>query len=187
VPNPIESALRTGGSLSVAVIRPVARGMSDAAIAGVDAVLDSRLAAEVVDRVAASPLVGRALGAALEGPLLDVLARDLVRYRVAERLLSDGLVEQTTTRVLESEELWLLVEEIARSPAVTDAIARQSVGFADVVAGGVRARSRSADTWLEQRARRVLRRRPAPADEAVPPPDVVPPPDGVPPPDAAPP
>jgi hypothetical protein len=173
--SPVESALRAGGTLGAAVIRPVARGMSDAAIAGVDAVLDSRLAAEVVDRVAASPLVGRALGAALEGPLLDVLARDLVRYRVAERLLSDGLVEQTTTRVLESEELWLLVEEIARSPAVTDAIARQSVGFADVVAGGVRARSRNADTWLEQRARRVLRRRPAPADDAVPPPDAAPP------------
>ena len=186
MPNPIESALRTGGSLGAAVIKPVARGMSDAAIAGVDAVLDSRLAAEVVDRVAASPLVGRALGAALEGPLLDVLARDLVRYRVAERLLSDALVEQTTTRVLESEELWLLVEEIARSPAVTDAIARQSVGFAEVVAGGVRARSRSADTWLEQRARRMLRRRADPTDP-VPPPDAVPPPDTVPPPDAAPP
>ena len=87
--------------------------------------------------------------------------------------------------MLESEELWLLVEEIARSPAVTDAIARQSVGFADVVAGGVRARSRSADTWLEQRARRMLRR--TDPTDPVPPPDAAPPPDAVPPPDAAPP
>lgn len=179
--SPFETVLRTGGALGAAVVRPVARRVNGAAIAGVDAVLDSRLAAEVVDRVAASPLVGRALEAALEGPLLDALARDLVRYRVAERLLSDGLVEQTRTRVLESEELWLLVEEIARSPAVTDAIARQSVGFADQVAGGVRTRSRSADTWLEQRARRLLRRR---RDE---PPDTAPPPEAMPPPDAVPP
>ena len=180
MPNPIESALRSGGRVGAAVARPVWRGVNDAVVAGVDAALDSRLAADVVDRVAASPLAGRAVRAALEGPLLDAVANDLVRYRVADRLLSDGLVEQATTRVLESEDLWFLVEEIARSPAVTDAIARQSVGFADVVAGGVRARSRSADTWLEQRARRVLRRRAAPPGE-VPPPDEVRPPDEVPP------
>jgi hypothetical protein len=160
--SPVESALRAGGTLGAAVVRPVAREVSDAAVAGLDAVLDSRLAAEMVERVAASPLAGRALRAALEGPLVEALARDLVRYRVADRLLSEELAEQTTARVLESEELWLLVEEIARSPAVTEAIARQSVGFADQVAGGVRARSRSADAWLELRARRILRRRPAP-------------------------
>lgn len=103
--------------------------------------------------------------AALEGPLVEALARDLVRSRVAERLLSEELAEQTTARVLESEELWLLVEDTARSPAVTEAIARQTVGFADQVAGGVRARSRSADAWLELRARRILRRRAARAPE----------------------
>jgi hypothetical protein len=44
---------------------------------------------------------------------------------------------------------------------VTDAIARQSVSFADQVAVGVRARSHDADAWLERAARRALRR-PAP-------------------------
>ena len=141
------------------------RGTSDAAVRALDTVLDSRLAGDVVERVAASPLAGRALRAALEGPLVEALARDLVRYRVADRLLSEELAEQATARVLESEELWLLVEEIARSPAVTAAIANQSVSFADQVAGGVRARSRSADDWLELRARRILRRRRAPAPE----------------------
>jgi hypothetical protein len=65
-------------------------------------------------------------------------------------------------RLLESEDLWLLVDEIARSPAVTEAITQQSLGFADQVAGGVRARSRSMDDWLEHKARRALRRGPAP-------------------------
>ena len=178
---PVDSVLRAGGAVGAAIARPVARRVSGAASAGLDAVLESRLAADVVERVLSSTLADRALRAALEGPLLDMVARDLVRYRVADRLLSDGLVEQTTTRVLESEDLWVLVEQIARSPAVTDAIARQSVGFADQVAGGVRARSRSADTWLEQRARRMLKRRGTKPPDSVPPPDPIPPPDAVPP------
>jgi hypothetical protein len=161
----VETVLRTGGYVGASLTRPVVRKASDAAVATLDAVLDSRLAADMVERVAASPLAGRALHAALEGPLVEALARDLVRYRVAERLLSEELAEQTAARVLESEELWVLVEAIARSPAVTAAIARQSVGFADQVAGGVRARSRSADAWLELRARRILRRRAAQAPE----------------------
>jgi hypothetical protein len=76
--------------------------------------------------------------------------------------MQSRLLDETVVRLLESDDLWLLVQEIARSPAVTAAITQQSVGFADQVAGGVRARSRNADAWLEQRARRLLRRRPVP-------------------------
>jgi hypothetical protein len=195
-----------GGWFGAAVMYPAVRRTGRVAVATLDGVLQSRLAGDLVERVAASPLAGRALGAALEGPLVEAVARDLVRYRVADRLLSEGLAEQTIERVLEgaelehvveaalesptverligtaiesrlvdeavvrllqSDDLWLLVEEIARSPAVTDAIARQSVGFADQVAGGVRARSRTADAWVERRARRLLRRDPAaPTSEA---------------------
>ena len=71
-------------------------------------------------------------------------------------------------RLLQSDDLWLVVDEVASSPAVTAAISRQSVSFAEEVAGGVRARSAGADAWLERRARRLLRRRaaPPPASEA---------------------
>ena len=64
------------------------------------------------------------------------------------------------SRIDQLKELWLLVEEIAESPAVTDAITQQGFGFADEVAGGMRARSRNADAWLERTARRALRRPP---------------------------
>jgi hypothetical protein len=166
---PVESVLRAGGSIGAAATRPVIRRAEGAAMATLDAVLDSRLAGDLAERVVASPLAGRALRGVLEGPLVEALARDLVRYRVADRLLTEGFVEQATARLLESDDLWLLVDEIASSPAVTAAITQQSVGFADQVAGGVRARSRSADAWLEGRARRVLKRRPAgPADVAPP-------------------
>jgi hypothetical protein len=146
----------------------IVRRINRAAVATLDSVVDSRLAGDVVERLAASPLAARAARGALQGPLVEALAADLVRYRVADRLLSEGLVAETTARVLESDDLWLVVDEIASSPAVTTAIAQQSISFADQVAGGVRSRSRNADAWLEQRARRAFRRRPAspPGSEA---------------------
>jgi hypothetical protein len=80
-------------------------------------------------------------------------------------VLESRLVDEAVQRVLDGEELWLVVDEIAKSPAVTEAIGRQSLSFADQVAGQVRNRSRSADARLEQAARRVLRRRAAPPPE----------------------
>jgi hypothetical protein len=41
------------------------------------------------------------------------------------------------------------------------------MGFADQVAGGMRARSRNADAWIESKVRQALGRRPP----AAPPPD----------------
>ena len=85
--------------------------------------------------------------------------------RLVGRVIQSKLLDEAVARLLESEELWLLVDEIARSPAVTEAITQQSLGFADQVAGGVRARSRTMDDWLERKARRALRRGPAPGSE----------------------
>ena len=179
MPSTLGGVLRLGG----VVLRPVTRAASDATLAVVDGVLESRLARDIVDR-------------ALAGPLLDTVARDLARYAVLERLadpLLDGetldrvaeaalespamdrlvarvidsrLVDEAVAQLLESEELWLVVEEVARSPAVTEAITQQGIGFADQVAGGVRARSRNADELLERVARRALRRAPAPPSDA---------------------
>jgi hypothetical protein len=80
--------------------------------------------------------------------------------RLVARAMDSRLVDETVARLLESEDLWLLVEEIAQSPAVTDAITQQSLGFADQVADNFRERSRSADAWLERAAHRALRRPP---------------------------
>jgi hypothetical protein len=93
--------------------------------------------------------------------LADRLLADGVIERTVERVFDDGrVIDELVTRLLASEDLWLLVDEIARSPAVTEAITKQSIGFADQVAGGVRTRSHNADAWLEGKARRALRRPP---------------------------
>jgi hypothetical protein len=79
-------------------------------------------------------------------------------------VLDSRLLDTSIARVLASEELWLVVDEVARSPAVTEAIAHQGAGFADQVAGELGERSRRADARLEGMVRRLLRRRPAPED-----------------------
>jgi hypothetical protein len=168
--------------------RAVGRRAEDLTLAALDAALASRLGAEVVDRVLTSELAGRAVSRALEGPLVDTVARDVVRFAVIERLagavledpalervvasaldsaatervlvrvLESRLVDEAVQRVLAGEELWIVVDEIAQSPAVTEAITRQSVSFADQVGEQLRDRSRNADARLERAARRVLRR-----------------------------
>ena len=143
--DPISGALDLVLRTENRVRRTALRASSAAFLAALDAALASRVAAEAVDRVLASALV-------------DAAARSALDNAVIERVLEDGVVDRAVERLLESDELWQLVNAVAYSPAVTDAIAQQSIGFADQVAGGVRARSRSADAWIETRVRRALRR-----------------------------
>jgi hypothetical protein len=138
--------------LVIAPVQAIGRRAEDTALAALDAVLGSRVGAEAVDRVLDSQLATRAIARAVE--------------RVADEMgegptLDSPAMDRLVARLLESEELWRVVEEIAQSPAVTEAITRQSVGFADQVAGQVRDRSRDADARLERAARRVLRRGPS--------------------------
>jgi hypothetical protein len=167
----VNGLLRLGLDVPGRVARAMGRSAEGATLATLDAVLASRLAAEVVDRVLASELAARAVRGALDGPLVDAAAPELERLadvaldspaaeRVMVRVLESRLLDEAVRRVLDGEELWLVVDEVAQSPAVTDAITRQSIGFADQVAGEVRDRSRNADAWLERAARRALRRPP---------------------------
>jgi hypothetical protein len=78
--------------------------------------------------------------------------------RLVARVIESRLLDEAVTRLLESEELWLLVDEVARSPSVTEAISHQGVGFAEQMAGVMRDRSRTADARVERLARRLLRR-----------------------------
>ena len=161
------------------------RTLDSVTLAAVDAALGSRTAERVVDRLVASPLMARAVSRALGGPLVEAVGREVVHSAVLERLADTALddealeallaspaverivvrtmqsrvMDEAVSQLLESEELWLLVDEIVRSPAVTEAITQQGLGFADQVAGGVRVRSRDADSWLEGAARRAFRRR----------------------------
>ncbi|HEY7830532.1 MAG TPA: hypothetical protein VIC06_08215 [Solirubrobacteraceae bacterium] len=134
---------------------------------GTTALIDAGREAERRTRAELSAAAGRmaldALDAVLAGDAIDRVLERIeaagVAQRIAERIIEDGIAEQIVTLLLESEELWVLVDEIARSPSVTEAITHQSAGFVDQITDTVRDRSRDADTWVQSTARRFARRR----------------------------
>jgi ribosomal protein S28E/S33 len=159
-------------ALAGRAIRPVADLGARATLEAVDVVLGSHLIQEVVDRTLASGLADQIAKRVLEGPELERIAATAVDSpnveRVVTRMIQSRLMDEVVARLLDSDDLWILVEEIAGSPAVTAAISQQGVGFADQIAGELRARSRRADSRLEHAARRIAHRgaagnRPAPA------------------------
>ena len=128
--------------------------------------IEQELVERVADELVASGAVDRMVDRALESPRMTELLERVLDSEGMERLvaqvLDSRLVDTSVARVLASEELWLVVDEVARSPAVTAAISQQGAGFADQIATEVGQRSRRADAWLERAARRMLHRQPPP-------------------------
>jgi hypothetical protein len=134
-------ALQLPTELAASTVRGTSRRLGDLALAGLDAVLASRVAEEAVDRA---------------------LASGLAEHTVDRVFDQERLIDETVTRLLESDDLWVLVDSIAK----TEAIARQSVGFAEQVAEQVREGTQRLDTRLEQAARRLARRPPRVSSES---------------------
>jgi hypothetical protein len=146
----------------------------------VDTFFDSGLFDRVVDRLS-QHTVDRLLGSGeLEAvlaspPLQEIVARvvsSVGATQVIDTFFDSGLFDRFVDRLLSSDALWRLVDEIAASPAVRAAVSQQGLGFADQVGDAVRARSRRGDRRLERAAERLARRSsaesrqiPAPGDE----------------------
>jgi hypothetical protein len=113
-----------------------------------------RMLAEALD----SPATERLLAEALDSPGMQRLVDRALESRLTDELLT-RILEDVTVRLAASQGLWTLIDEVAASPAITEAITQHGVGFADQVADEVRGRTRNADAWMENVARRVLRRR----------------------------
>jgi hypothetical protein len=156
-----------GDALDRALDRAVALGVPQRIA---DRLLEDGLAEQLVRRFLDGPELERmvaltfeserveaALVSALESAGMERLLARVLESRVVEETVA-RLVDDTAARLPESQALWVLIDEVAQSPAVTDAITQQGLGLADDVAGEVRERSRAADAWLERAARRVLRR-----------------------------
>ena len=125
-----------GGRAAAATLRP----FTDAASVEFEQLLGTVLESEHVQR---------GLRRAFEGDG----ARELV-----DSFFDSGLFDHFVERLLASEALQHLVEEIADSPAVTAAITQQGLSFADQLGEVVRGRSRRADDLLERAAHRVAPR-----------------------------
>jgi hypothetical protein len=117
-----------------------------------------RLVIQTVDRAEVDQLVERVL----DGPFLEAAVARVIDSRLTEaavtQVFGGPLFDVIVERLLESNGLWVLIDEIAGSPAVTAAISQQGVSFANQVAGVARERSRTADDRLERLAARLTRR-----------------------------
>jgi hypothetical protein len=158
----------TLSSLGAAATRWTVLSTLDATLAVADRTLGSPLAREAVARILTSPLLDDVLRRlalqALDSPELERLVSEALdspeAERLAGRVIDSRLIDVVVERLLVSDGLWVLVDEIAQSPSVTEAISHQGAGFANQIAGVARDRSRSADDRLEQLAARLASRLP---------------------------
>src|SRR4051812_338472 len=114
-------------------------------------------------------VVERAVAELLRRGVLEDVADQVAASRLPQNLVTDAelgrVLDELVDRLLASDQLQRVVTHIARSPEVREALAAQSFGLADEVAGSVRVRTASADDAAERVARRLLRRRPGIAPE----------------------
>lgn len=144
-------------------LRPVVLAgevVEGATLAFVDRALADGLADRVAQRIVDGPELERIVDMALASPAIERTLTSIVASHVVQEAV-DRVADDAMARLRDSEAMWALIEEIARSSAVTEAIAHQGVGFADQVGDDIRERSRNADARLERAAWRLLRRRPA--------------------------
>jgi uncharacterized RDD family membrane protein YckC len=151
-------------------------GPSVADAIGGATVFPARVAARVlrgpletaVEDLLSAPEIGRILDRALSGPLPEELARSMARHQVLERvvrklavdgelerLLDTALASPRTRALLDqalaSDQMQHVVERVAGGPEIRAALAVQSAGFADEVAGGLRGTAADLDSRVTLR------------------------------------
>ena len=93
---------------------------------------------QAVDRLLESGELERVL----DSVRLQAIAGQVIRSEGATRLIDtffdSGLFDRVVDRLLVSDGLWRLIDEVASSPAVMAAVSQQGLGFADQLGDVVR-------------------------------------------------
>ena len=160
------AGIERGRSLERRTRTALGEAAEDALLGTVDLVLDRLFSDDIIER-----LLVRLESSGLAERIADRMLEDGVAERIADRAiagpelerivasaLESTLFEETVAGLLETRALWVLVDEIARSPSVTEAIAHQGSGFVEQVGDRARDGTRKADAWVERVARRIGRR-----------------------------
>jgi hypothetical protein len=152
---PLKPLTDIGGRAAAATLRPLTGAVGAAAEAGIsleqralDRLLESGEFERLLDSTRVQAIVAQVVGSEGATELIDTF-------------FDSGLFDHFVDRLLTSDGLWRLVDEVAASPSVTAAVSQQGLGFADQVGEAVRARSRKGDRRLERAADRLVRRHPA--------------------------
>ena len=157
-PNPLGPLIGFGTRAATATLRPIAGAVEAAAEASLS------LERRAVNRVLESDELERVVIVAINSVHIQAALKQALESdgatQLIDSLFESGLIDRFFERLLASESLWHLIDEVAASPAVTAAISQQGLGFADEVGDQVRSRSRNADDWMERTARRLIGRPP---------------------------
>jgi uncharacterized RDD family membrane protein YckC len=96
------------------------------------------------------PEVGRIVDDAIAGPLPEALVRSSVDHQVVDRLAAEleSELDRLTQQLLDSPEFERALERILSSPAVRDALTRQTTGFAEETLDRLRRRAAGGDAKL---------------------------------------
>jgi hypothetical protein len=143
-----------GGRAAAVTLRPFTGAVGAAAGAGISQ------GRHVVDRFLESGELERLLASARVQAIFAQVVRSDGATQLIDTFFESGLFDTLVDRLLASDGLWRLIDEIASSPAVRAALSQQGLGFADQVGAAVRARSRRADRRLERAAERLRHGRP---------------------------
>lgn len=154
---------RLEGLLDDALAAPEIERVLDRVVAGrlPDAVVCSLLEHHVPERIGAE----LAAEVDLEEAVAAALEHETTQRLVQAVLVSPGfdrLLVQATDRALRGTEMQRLVEHVAASPEVREALQQQSATLAQEMVTGVRARAEDLDEVAERTVRGWLRR-PRPA------------------------
>ena len=142
-----------GGRAASVTMRPFTGAMGAAAEAGIG------LERRAVDRLLENGDLERLLDSSRLQAIIERVLRSDGATRAVDTFFDSGLFDHFIERLAASDALWRLIDEIAQSPAVMAAVSQQGLGFADQFGGEMRSRSRKADDWLENAARRLTHRR----------------------------
>ena len=152
---PLKPLTDIGGRAAAATLRPFTGAVGAAAEAGIS--LEQR----AVDRLLESGELERVLDSARLQAIVAQVVGSEGATQLIDTFFDSGLFDRFVDRLLSSDGLWRLVDEIAASPTVRAALSQQGLGFADQVGDAVRARSRKGDRRLERAADRLMGRPPA--------------------------
>ena len=154
--------LNAAGRLAFIPARAVARASREQIAAAAEHALAAPEVAAIVDQLLAGPLPEHVAQSLVEHRVLDRVVAQLAASGELDRLLAAALASpratEVTDQLLSSEPFQLALEGILSSPAFRTAVSRQTTGFAEETAAGLRGWTRRLDDGAE----RLVGRKPDP-------------------------
>lgn len=131
--------------------------------AGIDRAVEAAVE-EAIVRAVENEATERALARIINGPVITQAVAEALRSQAVEEAVIETveseMVDRIWARILHSDETELLIQRIAESPEIRDAIASQGVGLITDIGIEIRAVTARLDDWVESKLANLLKRDP---------------------------